>query len=57
MKYKVTVDFQGYVRGYSTHEVEANSEEEAIRLAPRYMNEETLNIVRDDTQVTDVTIY
>ena len=56
MKYTVTVQFQGYIRGSYTHEVEANSEEEAIKNVPKYINETTLNVVRDDTEITDISI-
>lgn len=56
MKYTVTLDFNGYIRGTCTHEVEADSEEEAIRLAPHYVNAETIEIVRDDTEITDISI-
>lgn len=56
MKYTITVDFQGYMRGRCTHEVEAESEEEAIKAAPHYINEATIEIVRDDTEITNISI-
>lgn len=56
MKYKVVLNFQGYIRGTCTHEVDANSEEEALKLAPHYIDESTINIVRDDTEITDKSV-
>lgn len=56
MKYTVTVNFQGYVRGSYTHEVDAQSPEEAIKLCPNYINETTIELVRDDTEITDISI-
>ncbi|QSJ03677.1 hypothetical protein KNV77_gp024 [Klebsiella phage vB_KpnP_P184] len=56
MIYKVNMNFQGYIRGTCTHEVEANSEEEAILNCPKYINESTIDIIRDDTEITDISL-
>lgn len=47
-RYTVTRSYSGYVRGYETREVIANSKEEAIRLfdSGTYVQE---SIVRDNT--------
>lgn len=49
MKYKVTVPFAGYVRGYQTYLVEAESEQEALN---DYWSGELIEdeIVRDDRE-------
>lgn len=51
-EYKVRVSFQGYVRGHSIVTVEADSEEEALDKA-HYIDESTIDIVRNDTEITD----
>lgn len=45
--YRVQVPYSGYSRGYVTYEVEAESEEEAVKDAG-YGREVFDNIVRDD---------
>lgn len=52
-EYTVVRDYQGYVRGSITYKVLAESEEEALQ--NWYSGEEVHNnIVRDDTETTDV---
>ena len=52
-EYEVTVGYQGYVRGTKTYLVEASSLEEAeANYRGSYVVED--NIIRDDTEVTDV---
>ncbi|UGO50054.1 hypothetical protein RGZ1_23 [Morganella phage vB_MmoM_Rgz1] len=52
MKYKVTVPFSGYVRGYQTYLVEAESEQEAL---DDYWSGELIEdeIVRDDREISE----
>ena len=56
-KYLVEGDFSGYVRGYRTYVVEAETEEEA-RKAFWKGNEES-EIIRDDTEfeINDVSLF
>lgn len=51
-KYEVVVEFSGYVRGNCTLTVEADSEEEALQRS-RYINDKTVNIVREDIEIVD----
>lgn len=47
-KFEVTVPYSGYIRGYRTYLVEAETEEEALK---DYWSGELINdnVVRDDT--------
>ncbi len=51
-EYKVRISFQGYVRGHSIVTVEADSEEEALDKA-HYIDESTIDLARNDTEITD----
>lgn len=51
-EYKVQINFQGYVRGTSIVTVQANSEEEALERA-HYIDESTIDLIRNDTEITD----
>lgn len=51
-EYKVLLNFQGYIRGTSVVTIEANSEEEALKNA-NSIDESVINIIRDDTEITD----
>jgi len=51
-EYKVRVNFQGYVRGHSIVTVQADSEEEALNKV-HYIDESTINLARNDTEITD----
>ena len=51
-EYQVRINFQGYVRGHSIVTVEADSEEEALKRA-HYIDESTIELVRNDTEITD----
>lgn len=54
-KYKVQINYQGYVRGYKTIEVEADSEEEAKENWDAGVELEN-EIVRDDTETTYIEV-
>lgn len=51
-EYKVRISFQGYVRGHSIVTVQADSEEEALNKV-HYIDESTINLARNDTEITD----
>lgn len=54
--YDVTVEWSGNMRGTSTYTVIADSEEEAAQLADSRDGELiSMTIIRDDTEITDVT--
>ena len=56
-KYLVEGDFSGYVRGYRTYVVEAETEEEARKYF--WKGDEESEIIRDDTEfeISDVTVF
>jgi len=56
-KYLVEGDFSGYVRGYRSYVIEAESEEEARKYF--WKGDEDSEIIRDDTEfeINNVTIF
>lgn len=52
-KFRAEVDYQGYVRGCKTYEVEADSLEQAIDMY-EYGELVENNVIRDDTDKTNI---
>ncbi|ADQ53204.1 hypothetical protein 65p196 [Aeromonas phage 65] len=53
-EYVVIKEVSGYIRGYQTQTVLADSEEEAIEKSRDLGDWSELNIVRDDTETQDI---
>ena len=48
-KFRVTVEFEGTVRGTNTYLVEASTAKEAVKSAELFLDKSDSYIVRDDT--------